>query len=541
MNKRSGSVRIAAVAVLAWCAAHPGVANAEQSGKVLRVVPHSNLTIIDPVWTTAYITQEHGYMVYDTLFSQDAQGGFQPQMVDRYEITPDKKTWTFTLRDGLEFHDGSPVTTDDVIASLRRWGQRDSLGITLLSVTEGFDAVDKKTFRIKLKEPYALMLDALGKSSTSVPFIMPKRIAETPADKQISEVIGSGPFIFAKDEWKPGEKIVYLKNSKYKPRSEPSNGLAGGKVPRVDRVEWLIIKDPQTQVNALVAGEIDMIEAPAFESFAAFKGNPDIELERNAVRRQAMLRFNHLQPPFDNVKVRQAAMVALDQTPLLRAQVGIPTMFGTCFSVYPCGSPLATGKGMEHIGRGDVKAAKALLKEAGYNGTPVVIMQPTDLAVLARFPVMAAQLLRQAGFKVDLQAMDWQTLVSRRAKKDPPGKGGWNVLITNFTSFDLANPITHPMVAGSCDKAWFGWPCDAELERSRQAFLRAGSNAERKALAEQVQVRAMEVGTYFPIGEYWYPRAYRRNIRGVIEAFNMVLWNVDKDQRAGQTPGTLSN
>jgi len=187
---------------------------------------------------------------------------------------------------------------------------------------------------------------------------------------------------------------------------------------------------------------------------------------------------------------------------------------------------------MEHIGRVDVKRAKALLKEAGYNGTPVVIMQPTDLAVLARFPVMAAQLLRQAGFKVDLQAMDWQTLVSRRAKKDPPDKGGWNILITNFTRFDLVNPITHPMLAAGCDKAWFGWPCDAEVERLRQAFLRAGTEAERKALAEQVQVRAMELGLYFPAGEYWTPHAWRRNVRGVIEDFNMVLWNVDKDPRA---------
>ena len=532
MNTRSAGVRIGLAAVVSCCVVSLWNANAEQAGKVLRVAPHSNLTIIDPVWTTAYITQEHGYMIYDTLFAQDSQGGFHPQMVDRYQTSGDNKTWTFTLRDGLEFHDGSPVTSDDVIASLRRWGQRDSLGITLLSVTEGFEAVDKKTFRIKLKEPYPLMLESLGKSSTNVPFIMPKRIAETPADKQISETIGSGPFIFAKDEWKPGEKIVYLKNPKYKPRPEPSNGLAGGKIAKVDRVEWLIIKDPQTQVNALVAGEIDMIESPAHESYAAFKDKPDIQLEGKAVRRQAMLRFNHLQPPFNNVKIRQAAMAALDQTALLRAQVGIPTMFSTCLSVYPCGSPLSTSKGMEQIGRGDVKRAKALLKEAGYDGTPVVIMQPTDLAVLARFPVMAAQLLRQAGFKVDLQAMDWQTLVSRRAKKDPPDKGGWNILITNFTRFDLVNPVAHPMLAAGCDKAWFGWACDSEVERLRQAFLRASTDAERKALGEQVQVRAMELGLYFPIGEYWFPHAFRRNVHGVIEDFNMVLWNVDKEPRA---------
>src|SRR5262249_42512639 len=206
---------------------------------------------------------------------------------------------------------------------------------------------------------------------------------------------GSGPFVFAKDEWKPGEKVVYVKNSKYRPRPEPSNGLAGGKVAKVDRVEWLIIKDPQTQVNALIAGEIDVIEAPAHESYASFKGNSDIQLEQRPVRRQAILRFNHLQPPFNNVKIPQAALAALDQTAIPRAQVGTPTMVSTCFSVYPCGGLLATTKAMDLVARGDAKRARALLKEAGYDGTPVLIMQPTDLAVLARFPVMAAQLLRQ--------------------------------------------------------------------------------------------------------------------------------------------------
>src|SRR5262249_41999823 len=339
---------------------------------------------------------------------------------------------------------------------------------------------------------------------------------------------GSGPFVFAKDEWKPGEKVVYVKNSKYRPRPEPSNGLAGGKVAKVDRVEWLIIKDPQTQVNALIAGEIDVIEAPAHESYASFKGNPDIQLEQRPVRRQAILRFNHLQAPFNNVKIRQAAMAALDQTAVLRAQVGIPTMFSTCFSVYPCGGPLATTKGMDLVARGDVKRARALLKEAGYDSTSVLIMQPTDLAVLARFPVMAAQLLRQAGFKVDLQAMDWQTLVSRRAKKDPPSQGGWNILITNFTTFDLANPIAHALLSARCEKAWFGWPCDAEMERLRAAYPRTDSEEERKAVAEKVQVRAIELGVYVPLGEYWYPMASRRSVRGLIEGFNMVLWNAEK-------------
>ena len=521
-------MRVCRLWSLAWLLVVCLDVHAQEAGKVLRVAPHSNLTILDPVWTTAYISQEHGYMVYDTLFARDARGVFRPQMVDRYETSNDKKTWTFALRDGLEFHDGKPVTSEDVIASLRRWGQRDSMGMKLFSFVEAIEPVDAKTFRIQLKEPYGLMLETLGKPSTNVPFIMPKRVAATPPDKQIDDTTGSGPFIFKRDEWKPGEKVVYVKNPRYKPRAEPSNGLAGGKVAKVARVEWLIIKDPQTQVNALVAGEIDIIENPAHESYASFKGNPDIQVESSPVPRQAILRFNHLHPPFNNPKVRRAAMAAIDQTAVLRAQVGIPEMFNTCFSVYPCKGPFASTKGMEFLGRGDIKRAQALLKESGYDGTAAVVMQPTDLAVIAKFPVMASQLLRQAGFKIDLQAMDWQTLVSRRAKKDPPTKGGWSILITNFTVFDLANPTAHPLVGAGCDKAWFGWPCDAEVERLRDAFPRAGTDEERKAVAEKVQIRGMEVGTYLPLGEYITPRAARRSVSGAIDGFLMVLWNIEK-------------
>jgi peptide/nickel transport system substrate-binding protein len=507
----------------------PFSAPAQDSGRVLRVAPHSNLTILDPIWTTAYISRFHGYMIYDTLFGMDAKGQIAPQMMDRYEVSKDKKTWTFTLRDGLEFHDNKPVTSDDVIASLQRWGKRDSMGEKLLSFVEGWEAVNAKTFRIKFKEPYGLVLESLGKPSSNVPFIMPRRVADTPADKQIDDYTGSGPFIFKKEEWKPGEKVVYVRNAKYKPRPEPASGTAGGKTPKVDRVEWVIIKDPQTQANALAAGEIDIIEAPAHELYPSLKANPDIQIvEPNPLGFGAILRFNHLQPPFDNPKVRQAAMAALNQPAFLRTQVGIPELYRTCFSIYPCNTAFSTQKGMDFIAKPDMKRAQQLLKDSGYDGTPVVVMQPTDLAVIAKLPVVATQLLRQAGFKVDMQSMDWQTLVSRRAKKDPPAEGGWNIFLTVWAAVDGMNPVGMNAVNAGCDKAWFGWPCDQELERLRDAFARAGNESERKALAEQAQVRAMEIGTHVPVGEYQVPVAARKSIKGIVTGYFLVLWNVEK-------------
>ncbi|MFN0314448.1 MAG: ABC transporter substrate-binding protein [Burkholderiales bacterium] len=511
------------------CLLWPAVPSMAQQ-QILRMAPHSNLTVLDPVWTTAYITRNHGYMIYDTLFGMDGKGKIQPQMVDKWEISKNKKTWSFTLRDGLEFHDGKPVTSEDVIASLTRWAKRDSMGERLMAVTEKMEADGAKTFRIKLKEPYGLVLESLGKPSSNVPFIMPKRVAETPADKQIGEYVGSGPFVFAQNEWRPGEKVVYLKNAKYKARAEPPTGTAGGKMAKVDRVEWLIIKDPQTQANALVAGEIDVVEQPAYEMFNSLKANKDIQIVNMVpLGYQAMMRFNHLHPPFDNPKVRQAAMAALNQPAFLRTQVGVSELYRTCFSMFPCKTAYASEKGMDFIAKPDMKRAQQLLRESGYDGTPVVMMQPTDLVAISKLPVVGAQLLRQAGFKVDLQAMDWQTLVSRRAKKDPPSKGGWNIFFTVWASVDGLNPMSMNAINASCERAWFGWPCDEALDKLLGTFARSDDDKERKALAEQIQVRAMEIGTHAPLGEYLIPLAARKNVRGFVTGFVPVMWNVSKD------------
>jgi peptide/nickel transport system substrate-binding protein len=254
-----------AMAMLLGAAACTPVQGQHSENNVLRVVPGSNLAILDPIWTTATISQNHGYMIYDTLFGMTADGRIQPQMVDRYETSPDQKAWTFRLRGGLEFHDGQPVTSEDVLASLQRWSRRDTMGQKLASFVEKWEPLDARTFRLQLSTAYGLVLESLGKPSANVPFIMPKRVAATPADKQIDDYTGSGPFIFMKEEWRPGEMVVYARNKRYTPRADPATGTAGGKIARVDRVEWLIITDPQTQANALATGEVDLIEMPAFE------------------------------------------------------------------------------------------------------------------------------------------------------------------------------------------------------------------------------------------------------------------------------------
>lgn len=504
---------------------------AAAQNKVLRVVPHSNLNILDPVWTTQYMARNHGYMVYDTLFGTDEKSRIQPQMVDKWSVSPDQRLWNFTLRDGLEFHDGKPVTGEDVIASLARWGKRDAMGQKLMSFVERMDAPAPNTFRLFLREACGFVLEALGKPSSNVPFIMPKRVADTPADKQITEAVGSGPYIFKADEFKPGDKAVYVRNPKYQPRKDPPSGTAGGKHVYVDRVEWnLALRDAQAQVNALAKGEVDVIERPAFESYEQLKQIRDVSLvAKDPLGFQYMCRFNHLHPPFHSAKIRQAALAAMAQEPFLRAQVGIKEFYRPCASMFTCNTPYGSTKGSDIQAKSNMKKAQELVKASGYDGTAVVIIKPTDLAAIQKLPDVAAQLLRQAGFKVDLQAMDWNTVVSRRAKKDPPAQGGWNIFCTAWVAPDIWNPLTNAAIGAAGEKSWFGWPNDAQIEKLRDEFARATEDGKKKALAEAIQARAFEVGTHAPLGEYVNPYAVRKNVTGWVIGPGDHYWNVKKN------------
>ncbi len=500
--------------------------------KVLRVVPHSNLAILDPIWTTAYMSRNHGYMIYDTLFGTDEKNQIKPQMVDTWSASPDNRLWTFKLRPGLEFHDGKPVTGEDVVASLARWGKRDAMGIALMSFVDRMDTPAPDSFRIFLREACGFLHEALGKPSSTVPFIMPKRIAETDAFKQIEEYIGSGPHIFKKDEFKPGDKAVYLKNPKYVPRKEPPSGTAGGKNVYVDRVEWnLALRDGQAQANALINGEIDVLESPAFEVFESLKKAPGVQIQNTApAGLQYMARFNHLHKPFDNPAVRRAALAAFSQEPFLKAQVGIKELYRTCPSMFTCGTPYGSPAGSEIQSKSNMKKAQEALKASGYDGTPVVLMKPTDLASIQKLPDVAAQLLRQAGFKVDLQAMDWQTLVGRRAKKDAPDKGGWNMFLTAWQSHDIWNPIANAALETRGEKSgWFGWAKDDRMEELRAQFMRATDDAQKKKLADAIQARAFEIATHAPLGEYVQPVAARKNISGFFVTNGNLYWNLKKN------------
>jgi peptide/nickel transport system substrate-binding protein len=515
------------VLALAAVAGAIGLTAPAHADKTLRVVMHSDLKILDPIWTTAYIVRNHGYMIYDTLFSQDEKGEVKPQMVDKYDISADKLTYTITLRDGLFWHDGKPVKSEDCVASIKRWAAKDATGQKMMSFVASIDPVDEKTFTIKLKEPTGLVLIGLGKPSSNVPFMMPKRVAETDPNAQISDFTGSGPFVFKQDEWKPGDKTVYVKNEKYKPRAEPASGLAGGKVVNVDRVEWRAISDHQQAINALLAGEIDYVETPKHDLLPLLKADANVKLwDYNPLGNQYTFRPNWLQKPFDNAKVRQALWYAFNQKDFLEAVIGNPDYYKPCKAMFVCGTALASDKGMAGLLQSDFAKARELLKEGGYDGTSIVLMQSTDLDVLTNLAPVAKSLMEKAGFKVDMQAMDWQTLVARRAKKDPVNAGGWHAFLTSWVAADITNPVMAAYFNSACDKALFGWPCDAEMEKLRDQFARETDPAKQKAIAEAVQVRATEQTSHINLGQWYQPIAARKSVAAILTAPVPVFWNI---------------
>ena len=501
--------------------------------KTITAVMHSDLRVIDPGFTTAYITRDHGYMVYDTLLATDSNFKIQPQMAD-WKVSDDKLTYTFTLRDGLKWHDGPPVTAEDCVASLKRWGRNDAMGQKLMDFTASIDVIDAKSFALKLKEPYGLVLESIGKPSSLTPFMMPKRLAETPAGQQIKEQIGSGPFKFVQAEFQPGVKAVYEKFADYVPRKEPANWTSGGKVVKVDRVEWITMPDAQTAVNALQSGDIDFMENLPFDLLPVLEANKDIKIDvLNKFGFQTLGRMNFLYPPFDNVKVRRAAFLAIKQKDVLDALVGNAKYQKICGAIFVCDTPLETDVGSETLVKGDGMAqAKKLLAESGYDGTPVVIMAPGDVTTLKAQPIVAAQLLREAGFKVDLQATDWQTVVTRRASQKPPKEGGWNMFFTNWVAADVSNPVANASVGGrGKNGGWFGWSEDAKVEELRDKFARSGSADEQKKIATELQKHAYEQVIYIPLGQYTIPSGWRKSLTGVVDGpATPVFWNIDKSE-----------
>ena len=523
--KVRGSCTLLALAA-SLLAGAPAQAQSPQS--VLRVAPETLSRILDPHFTTSFTTRDLGYLVYDTLFAVDDKFEPKPQMVDTWALSEDKLTYTFVLRDGLKWHDGQPVTAADCVASIRRWGSRDAMGQTMMGFVATLEAADARTVKLVMKEPYGLVLDSLGKVGSVVPFMMPERIAKTPGSEQVKEIIGSGPYKFRDDLHEPGVKIVLEKFTDYRPRAEPPVWASGGKIARIERIEMLSLPDAQTQVSALIQNEVDYLERVPADLLPLIDAKSGAKAEVvGDFGFQAVMRMNHLQPPFDNVKVRQAVAMAVDRSQYAGVVAGDPKYATDCAAIFGCGMPYETSAG---VPARDMAKAKALLKEANVDmAKPIVMLHVTNAPGIAALGNVSRQMLADLGFKVDMQSMDFQTFATRRLNTKPVGEGGWNIAHTTNTVPDNGNPLSNQfLVAKGAPASSWGWPTDPRIEELRLAFAKAEGLAARKQITSEIQVRAYEQVLYVPLAQFTTPSAWRSNLQGVLKSPAMLLYNIEK-------------
>jgi peptide/nickel transport system substrate-binding protein len=456
----------------------------------LRLIPQTNLSVLDPIWSTATVSSTHGYHVFDTLYSADSMLRPQPQMAAGHEISSNQRVWRFRLRDGLKFHDNTPVRSIDCSLSIQRWCKRDPLGQLLDSVVEQWTTPDDKTLELHLTRPFPMVLDALAKPEAALPFIMPERMARTDPMKAITEAIGSGPYRFLPDEYVNGSHVAYERFDAYVPRTEPPDWASGGKVAHFPRVEWNIIPDPATASAALLKGEADWWERPLNDLMPMLERDSHIRtMIQDPSGRLSLLRMNHLQPPFDDVRIRRAAMTAVKQEDYMRATIGEDTsLWRTCHSLFVCGTPFTTEDEGKRLMTGDLKAARRMLDEAGYAGQRVVIVSPTDFPVIGPLGNVTAEALRKIGMNVDLQEMDWGSVLQRRTSREPVEKGGWSMFHTTGPAVSYSNPVISTLTRGQGAKGWFGWWDSPKAEAMVQDWLATPDFAAQKRIATAIEL-----------------------------------------------------
>jgi peptide/nickel transport system substrate-binding protein len=499
--------------------------------KTLVFVPQANLSSLDPIWTTATVTRNYAFMVFDTLYGLDSQLNPHPQMVEGHVVEDDGKRWTMRLREGLRFHDGGVVLARDCVASLARWMKRDALGQALAQRLDAMEAPDDRTLVFRLKRAFPPLPVALAKTQPSPPVIMPERIAQTDPFKQITEVVGSGPFRFVKDEYVNDSRSVYARFDGYVARGEAPDFTAGAKRALVDRIEWRVIPDMSTAANALRNGEVDWLEMPIPDLIPMLKRDVGVVVERlDPIGLYPVLRFNHLQGPTTNLGLRQAILAAINPVEVMQAIMGEDQgAFNAPVGCYLKGTQSESVEGMDRLGgTAGVEKIAAMIRASGYAGEKIVLMHPTDQPFYDAMTSVVAATLKKVGLNVEDAAMDWGSVVQRRASKAPLDKGGWSLFVTSFPGADYLDPLSAPAMRGNGAAAWFGWPDDPKIEQMHDAWIDSGDEQERRSIAAAMQVECLTQALYVPLGQYFQSAAWRNSLSGHLKGPVPVFWNVAK-------------
>ena len=516
-------------ALIAAASAAPALLRA-QSATTLRFIPQQDLIVLDPITTFAYITRNHGYMVFDTLYGMDDRFQPTPQMVDGHTVEGDGRLWRLRLRDGLWFHDGTPVLARDCVASIRRWARRDPFGTTLMETTDELSAPDDRTIQFRLKRPFPLLPIALGKAATPMCAMMPERLAMTDPFAQVPEMVGSGAFRFKADERVPGAKIVYTKFERYMPRPDGTpTWTSGPKIVHFDRVEWNSMPDASTANSALINNEQDWQEYASLNHLDMLRRSRNLRMRvLDHTGYVSMLRVNHLTPPFNNPEIRRALWGAIDQTACMHALVGPreTSLYHVPLGFFAPNTPMASEAGLEPLrGPRDISAVQSALRAAGYRGEPVLLMIPNNSAALNLQGEVMADTLKRAGLSVEIYSVEFNAMLQRRNRRGPVSEGGWSAFVTNWSGSDWLNPAGHIAIRGNGEAGYAGWATMPRIEALRDAWFEAPNEAAQAAICRDLQIEAMREVPYYPLGQVMQPSVHRSNLTGVLDGFS-TFWNV---------------
>ena len=484
----------------------------------LRFVPSGDLFSLDSLWSSAAVAGIASLLVYDMLYSLDAAMQPRPQMVGREEESADRTRLVLTLREGLRFSDGEPVRAADAVASVKRWMQRNSVGLRVAAALDELAALDDRRLEFRLKRPFPQLRYGLASC-----FILPERLARTSAFTEVKEMIGSGPFTFAAEERVIGDRAVFRRNPAYVSREEAPSGFAGGRPVLLERVEFRTLPDPASAAAALQRGEVDYLYQPGFDLIPRLRRQRDLRIETpNKHGWLSLLNLNCAAPPFDNPALRRAVLAAVNQDDFMEAAVGreagIPWGQVGCFAT---ASPLETMAGRETLPPREPETLRRLVRESGYAGEKVVLMMATDSPVHTLFGPVAEQMLKGIGLNVEAQAMDFGSMMQRFRSREATAAGGWSCFTVNWTGYTTISPAGHTLLVGN-DK-------DRLMPGLVDAWYDATDLPAQRQAAEAISRHFYAEPPFAPLGALPAPVAVRASVQGVLESGVPVFWNIRKE------------
>jgi len=482
-------------------------------GGVIHVATNAEPGTLDWTASTATATRLVSWHIFETLFALDRTYNARPLLAEGYSVSADGLHYTIHLRKGITFHNGQPMTADDVVASLERWAQVSGGGRETFKFVRHVTKVDPSTILIDLARVFTPLITNIADPKQAA-IMMPKGIAEAAGEKPVKEYVGTGPYMFQK--WEPGHQIVLVRNPRYASRSEDWGGLTGKKVAYADEIDFFPVRDDQVRFAGVSTGQYDLALELQPDLYAQVKANPRLSVDVVKVFSWRAAVFNKAKPPFNDARMRLAVQYAVKPAELMAALGPKEFWHLDPGLFFPEQTSLYSTAGSDVYNHQDLQRAKALMKEAGYGGQKIVLMTTKDYAWSYNLSQVLAPQLQAAGFAVDEQVYDWPTLLSRRAKKD-----GWDIFLTGFSpSFD---PTAVIFFAGNWPGFYESKAMDALLSRWSQTP--ANDSGGRKALMDQIQTTFYKEVPVAKFGNEYGLEVYNDHLHGYAGFFDVRFWN----------------